>query len=276
MSTGETSLWTRWQNMRKKPRSERDPLVIMVFRHFFRTMIGSNYALKLRYLKLAKFLTNHGITAPLSQSTAMAARQWREQGTASSVFKPEDYVPDTEATEKVFQDIVPLLNPNSSILEIGCNAGRNLNYFYECGFHNLTGIEIGTEAVKLFADVFPDTYKSSKVILGDATEEIKNLESKSFDFVFAHSVLVNIGPRGNHIFREMCRVCKGYILTIENEGSWSLFPRDFEKMFRKNGFATVSYRLVEQKSEMPFPHPLTREHVFKSAILRLLVPVQKQ
>ena len=34
------------------------------------------------------------------------------------------------------------LSKNSTILEMGCNVGRNLNYLYKNGYKNLTGVEI--------------------------------------------------------------------------------------------------------------------------------------
>jgi len=40
-------------------------------------------------------------------------------------------------------------NVNESVLEIGCNVGRNLNYLFSAGFDKLTGIEISEDAVVL-------------------------------------------------------------------------------------------------------------------------------
>ena len=41
----------------------------------------------------------------------------------------------------------PEIEPGRSVLEVGCNAGTNLNRLRELGFHDLTGIEINANAL---------------------------------------------------------------------------------------------------------------------------------
>lgn len=232
-------------------------------------------SLKLPYLKFAKFLATRGISPPAASSTNQAGNRWREQGATNSFVVPETYIQCDDSVEKLFEEVLPLLSSDSQILEIGCNAGRNLDYLFHKGFQDLTGIEIGHRAVELFAEVFPDTYKNSNIIVGDAAQEIQGLEAKSFDLVFTNAVLVNIPARDNRIFREICRVCRGYILTLENEGSWTVFPRDFQKMFEKNGFAMVSYRWLvwnDDNTCLVFPHPVRDKHILQNNIIRLFTP----
>ena len=254
--------------------------IIQIRRFLFSRMLHNRPSFQIRYLKLAKFLSTYDIATPLASTSEQAERKWREQGLDLSKVDPEVYTRYDDSVIKAFEDVLPLLNPDSHVLEIGCGSGRNLDYLYQKGFHNLTGIEIGYKAIELFASTYPDTYNYSTIIEGNAVEKIKELEEKSFDLVFTHGVLVNIPVKNNNIFYEMCRVCKGYILTLESEGSWTAFPRYFQKMFRKNGFAMVAFRwLVPSNNEdgaLEFPNPIAYEHVFVNCTIRLFAPVAEK
>ncbi len=231
---------------------------------------------QLRYLRLATFLSNHGIDPPLTKSSRKQEDRWINQRVSGWPARAETYVAHDESIELLFADVLPLLEPSSRILEIGCNAGRSLNYLYMHGFRDLTGIEIGPKPVEIFEKTFPDAYRSSRVIIGNAADELPKLPSSHYDLVFTHSVLVNIGARHNHVFREMCRICRGYILTLESEGSWNVFPRNFPYLFGKHGFAMVSFRWLTSKETdgkrtWTYPNPLTTRNVLHNNIIRLFV-----
>jgi SAM-dependent methyltransferase len=248
------------------------------FGNFLYSKMQQHNKLRRGYLKFARFLSTHGIDPPLARNGKKLKKRWAEQGTDNSDVRPEIYANFDDSIEKLFQDVLPTLDHDSSILEIGCNAGRSLDYLFHKGFHNLTGIEIGSKAVELFAQTFADTYQKSRIIVGDVVKEIQKLEADSFDLVFTHSVLVSISARDNAIFREICRICRGYILILENEGSWTAFPRNFQKMFKKNGFMMVSYRWMvwnEDKTALRFPRAITDQSIFKNNIIRLFAPVVK-
>ena len=242
---------------------------------FLKQRVVVSDALKVYYLRLARFLSTHGIDPPLTIPAERWEKRWSEQATLGAEDGPELYRSCDDSTEKLFQEVLPLLDKNSAILEIGCNKGRHLNYLFQKGFRNLTGIEIGKSAIELFAEIFPDTYQNSTIIVGSDPDEIRKLKTKSFDLVFVHSVLVSIGTKHNYIFSEMCRICRGYILTLESEGSWTAFPRDFQYMFEKNGFNMVSYRWLvwtDDKKSLTFPLPVNSKSFLENNTIRLFAP----
>jgi len=226
---------------------------------------------KIKYFNFAKSLSNHGITPPLTGFKYHNILIWAEQGTGSSHYKPEAYLKTDDSTVKIFKDVLPLLDIDSKILDIGCNCGRALNYLHNLGFSDFAGIEIGKKAVDLFREAFPDTYNDTDVMIGNAVKEIKKIPSNSFDLVYTNSVLVNI--KDNSIFRDMCRISKKYILTYESEGSWTAYPRDFEKMFNKHGFEQISFNwyLRDENNCMCFPKKITRDNYLKRYMVRLFV-----
>ena len=234
--------------------------------------------LKEKYLRIAIFCSNHGICPPLSSRPNRVEKDWREQSENNPQRNPYLYTEYDDSIGLLFQDILPFLDKDSNILEIGCSAGRNLHYLYSKGYKNLTGIEIGIKAEKVMEETFPDAYNVTTYIVGNAYEELLKLPSSHYDLVYCHSVLVNIVPKWNAIFKEMARVSKCYILTLESEGSYKSYPRDFQKMFRKVGYKQILYKLYrvnkKEKKIMLAPNFIRNDRLSNNAI-RLFVPIKK-
>jgi hypothetical protein len=55
------------------------------------------------------------------------------------------------------------IEPGRSVLEVGRNAGTNLNRLRELGFHDLTGIEINANAMTS-VDVFVDMGRVARIV----------------------------------------------------------------------------------------------------------------
>ena len=233
--------------------------------------------LKEKYLQFAIFCSNNGICPPLSPSPGNVETRWREQSINDPQRNPYSHVEYDESIALMFQDILPFLDKNANILEIGCSAGRNLHYLFSKGYKRLTGIEIGIEAEKVMQEKFPDAYSKTRYIVGNAYEELLKLPSSHYDLVFCRAVLISIAPKWNRIFKEMARVSKSYILTMEREGCHIAYPRDFEKMFRRVNFRQTLYkiyRISEGKERILAPN-FSRKDRFDNNTIRLFVPIKK-
>ena len=130
---------------------------------------------------------------------------------------------------------------NAKILEIGCNAGRNLNYLFSAGFDKLAGIEINEDAVALMKESYPEMAKNAKIINEPVEDVIKNFEDDEFDIVFTMAVLEHIHPNSDFIFQEVVRITKRFLITIEDEKgvSWRHFPRNYKKIFEALGMKQI-------------------------------------
>ncbi len=128
-------------------------------------------------------------------------------------------------------------NPRSNIIEIGCNVGRNLNYLYHAGFRRLEGVEINKSAVEMLRSSYPDMAAETLIHTGPVEEVITDFAQGEFDVVFTMTVLMHIHPDSEWIFREMVRVTRDLLITIENEHglSWNHFPRNYRKVFESLG-----------------------------------------
>ncbi len=124
------------------------------------------------------------------------------------------------------------------ILEVGCNAGRNLNGLFEAGFRKITAIEISQDAIDQMKKDFPQAYSNSELHCGPAEEILPKFENNSFDVVFTMAVLQHIHSDSiNEITKEICRVSNSYLLINEAEtyASWRHFPRSYRTIFSKLG-----------------------------------------
>jgi len=150
-------------------------------------------------------------------------------------------------SEFLFKHIKDIAKEDNTILEIGCNAGRNLNYLYNKGFRNLSAIEISEKAINLMKKVFPKMYYNSSIKVDNIEESIVNIENNKFDLIFIMAVLMHIPYQSNFIFKEIVRSCNKYLVIIEEEDCpkcWSHNPREYKKIFEGLGMKQIKEEKV--------------------------------
>jgi SAM-dependent methyltransferase len=130
---------------------------------------------------------------------------------------------------------------NNSLLEIGCNIGRNLEYFHRAGFRGLSAIEINEDAVKLLREHFPEMGSIAQIHVGPVEEIIRTFDDNQFDVVFTMAVLEHIHTESEWVFGEMARVARRFVITIEDERHVSdrHFPRNYGKIFTALGLTQL-------------------------------------
>jgi SAM-dependent methyltransferase len=145
---------------------------------------------------------------------------------------------------------------NAKILEIGCNVGRNLDYLFRAGFHNLAGIEVSEKAVQLLEHAYPEMAHEAKIYIAPAEEVIRQFGDGEFDIVFTLSTLMYIHPDSEWVFPEMVRITKSHLITIENEvdTSWKCFARNYREVFEGFGveqIEEVNWGRVDDLKSLP-------------------------
>jgi SAM-dependent methyltransferase len=123
------------------------------------------------------------------------------------------------------------------ILEIGCNAGRNLHYLWNAGYKNLSGIEISQNAIMVLREQFPDMAEHIGLYNAPVEEVIRGISDGRFDVVFTMAVLEHIHSESEWIFREIARITKCLLVSIEDEKGEGLrhFARNYKKIFEPFG-----------------------------------------
>jgi len=90
----------------------------------------------------------------------------------------ESYEKETGTTiQNVFEDFFSTIPKNYSILELGCNIGKNIPILNKMGFKDITGVEINKKASDIVQTNNPDAK-----IINSSIEEFDN--SNGYDVAF--------------------------------------------------------------------------------------------
>ena len=144
-------------------------------------------------------------------------------------------------SQTVIDMLSPFITKEYSILEIGCNLGRNLNHLWQAGYTQLHGVEISKHAVKRLRSLYPSLSEVT-IDIGPAEACIQRLGDNSIDVVFTMATLEELHPESRFLFKEIARVARYYVLAIEpKEGHRSHFqyPWDIKAEFTEAGLEFI-------------------------------------
>jgi len=105
----------------------------------------------------------------------------------------------------------PEVTPDDSILELGPNAGANLQRLFELGHRNLAGVEINSAAVSGMREYLPVLAAVADIRIGPLEDVLPELPDRSHDLVFAVGVLSHVHPESNWLFDEIARIARRHI-----------------------------------------------------------------
>jgi SAM-dependent methyltransferase len=128
-----------------------------------------------------------------------------------------------------------------SVLELGCNAGRNLKALYDAGWTDLTAIELSDAALATLRGAFPALAGDATLLHGTLEDQLPELSDGAFDVVLSMAVLEHVHYDSDWVLEHVVRVCRGRLVTIENERDISdrTFPRDYRKVFEALGATQI-------------------------------------
>jgi len=148
-----------------------------------------------------------------------------------------DYFECPQRSEKLVGLFKKYILIDSSILELGCNVGRNLHYLYESGYHNLTGVDINDKALQLGKEHYPEL-SNLNLICEEIGSTLGRCNKNEFDVIFTMATLEHIHPKQQSVFSDIGHVAKNYIITCEDEHAihWRAFSYKYKKLFEYLGF----------------------------------------
>jgi SAM-dependent methyltransferase len=140
----------------------------------------------------------------------------------------------------------PQVEPADSVLELGSGPGANLNYLYKLGYKNLKGIEIKQETVDKMNETFPELMTRCEVTVGSLEDVLPEFGTDSVDVIFTMAVAEEIHPTSNFLFKEMVRMARKYICTIEMEvgNCGYIFSRNYRRVFQSLGCSQIKSTLI--------------------------------
>jgi SAM-dependent methyltransferase len=181
-----------------------------------------------------------GWVMPYVYSKKDCLKFWQELGNESTSTgnRPEGYAKKDKRIIEFMRDYIqPDIDESHHILELGCNAGGNLNVLLESGYQNLTGIEINPHAIEQLKISFPILATEATLIQGDIAQIMSGLKDSSYDLIFTMAVAMHVHPEDNMVFKEMVRLTKRWLCTIEPEEDNSnyVFARNYKRYFEQIG-----------------------------------------
>jgi len=121
------------------------------------------------------------------------------------------------------------------ILELGCNAGRNLKALKDEGFNNIEGVEINADAIRLL--------RTQKGLENIKVKEcsLHNLFpiTETYDVIFTMAVFEHIAD--DPLFFSQLQNNTNFLITIEDEFTKSdrHKARNYKKLFESFGFRQI-------------------------------------
>lgn len=148
------------------------------------------------------------------------------------------YLADISGKKGLLLKAMEGIPKNASILEIGCNIGRNLNVLHEAGYKNLSGIDINAEAIAQSKQFFPKLV--AKLKAGAIEDLIPTLPK--YDVIYSLAVFEHIHTDSDWIFPEIEQRVNKRLITIEDEknSTWKHFPRNYRTFFPNLKHVSVS------------------------------------
>ena len=168
--------------------------------------------------------------------------------------RPEGYL-DNENTILRSQYLLKKIrsrfrSKNTSILELGCNSGRNLNALWESGYFNLAGIDINSDAIELMGRAYPALECDSYIGI---FENILPKLITQYDLVFSMAALSHVHPDTiNLIIFHMKRIAKKGIITIDFEISAKMnrmYPKDYKSLIEDDEWKLMDTEIVSNKAD---------------------------
>ena len=129
---------------------------------------------------------------------------------------------------------------NASIMELGCNVGRNLNFLFNAGYKNLNGIDINPNAIKLMKEYYPNLKAKTRV---GELEKVLVRDKKGYDVIFTMAVLHHIHQNNIWIFEHIARLADKLVI-IEYKGDKK---RNYKNIFENYGFTILKQVTDENK-----------------------------
>ncbi len=128
--------------------------------------------------------------------------------------------------------------PLTTVLELGCNVGRNLKFLRKNGYKNLTGVDINKAACGIAAGTVPGS-----TIVCDSIEHFSKVTKEQFSVVFTMAVLMHVRNSEINLFANIAKLSKDYLITLESEilkvNKRRNIGRNYEDIFEAYGFYQV-------------------------------------
>jgi SAM-dependent methyltransferase len=221
-------------------------------------------------LRATRALVERGIAPPWVWSEQQCREFWGSADHSQDGNAPADYAGKSAAIVDALVDFwEPDVAPSASVLEVGCNAGANLEALRGKGYQDLAGVEISEAALGQLHRSFPELSATARLHHGEAAAALAALPESSVDVVFSMAVLLHIHPSAHRVFEEMARVARRHVCIVEAEHVLCayIFPRNYRRVFERLGCVQVREQTLTRRSHPAVDAPYFgyTERLFRAA-----------
>tara|TARA_Y100000816_G_C25969151_1_gene505730 strand:+ start:215 stop:940 length:726 start_codon:yes stop_codon:yes gene_type:complete len=180
------------------------------------------------------------------------ALSWKE-GKSGAYRDPTHFIElRPEIDEILLKKIISVCkNKDDSILDLGCNSGRHLNYLYNHGYKNLNGVDIMKSALDTFDKAFPNCSKVTNKKHDLFQNFLLNSSNSKYKMVYSVGATIELIHPSFDIIHEMCRVASKYICLLVQENSQE-YPRFYVHEFKKNNFKLLDFERPIKNTNISF------------------------
>jgi len=129
---------------------------------------------------------------------------------------------------------------NASILDMGCNVGRHLQYLHDQGYRNLRGVDFSSKAIADMAQHHPELYRDSRLEVASFEQYFKD-SPETVDLVYTHGATFELVHPRFPLINRVCTIARRYVVMVINEWGHS-YPRFWGYEFAREGFDLVLLR----------------------------------
>lgn len=199
----------------------------------------------------SRAMVERGHTPPWIWSSEECRDFWAARDHAGTGNEPAAYGGKSMAIVDAMDAFwSPDVQPGQSVLEIGCNAGANLDALRVKGFGDLAGVEISGDALDELAQRFPELNGAATLHHGPAEDVLPRLPDDSVDVVFTMAVLLHIHPSSHAVLEHMVRIARRHVCVVEAEHVICayIFPRNYKQVFERLGCEQIREEAITRRT----------------------------
>jgi SAM-dependent methyltransferase len=187
---------------------------------------------------LNRALIERGARAPWMWSAERCRQFWAALESGEDPNAPNGYAAKrTEVVDFLHDFWSPEIASTDTVVEVGCNAGANLERLRLLGYRRLSGVEINPNAIAELRRTFPELAQTVDIHPGPLEDVLVSFDTNAFEALFAMAVLHHIHPASRSVFAEMVRVARHHVCVLEPEHvvSHYVYCRDYKRVFESLG-----------------------------------------
>ena len=154
------------------------------------------------------------------------------------------YPPSTYAIKEpggLMSRLLECTPTESSVLDIGCNSGANLDFLRQAGFMELYGVDAGRNALAHFELNYRVTFQLAEVKHDLFQRYLLKSPSRFVDVVHSNGATLELVHPSFPFVSEICRVARRDVFVDIVEMGHA-YPRNYIAQFRRHGFELVFCR----------------------------------